>query len=310
MALLGLAAFGVAVVASHATDVFAQTAPTSRGYRIVAGDVLQVDVVGRSDISGQFPVDKEGSVTLPILGVVTASGRTTTELGTDISRRISLISRDIPQVTVSIVQAYRRKYFVLGAVLLPGSYSFAKPPTVWEAISEAGGPSDDADASAVQVISESQIAPTIVDVAAAVRAGDMTSLPRLRPGDTVRVPRGAGVRGASGDVIYVFGAVGTQGSQPLSESSDLARALIRSAPGPDANLEDVRIVRRSGPRVVTMRINMKDYLRKASLAGNPELQSGDTIYLSRKASSAGIVRVAGALGVLLGLATSITYLTR
>jgi len=296
------AGYGLLVLLGLAANAFAQTPSTSRAYRVVAGDVLQVDVVGRSDISGQYSVNKEGDIALPVLGSVTAAGRTTTELSTDISRRISLTSRDIPQVTVSVVQAYRRKNHVLGAVLLPGSFTFAKSPTVWEAISEAGGPSDDADLSKVEIHSESQIAPTIFDLAAAVQAGDLASLPRLRPGDTIRVPRREGGLGVAGNVVYVFGAVGAQGSQPISEASDLVRAVIRSLPAIDANLTNVEIVRRSGPRVVSIRVNLRNYLQKASLVGNPELQSGDTIYLTRKDSTLGIWRIAG---LAVGLTTSI-----
>lgn len=275
--------------------------PSTGTYRIVSGDVLQIDVSGRADVSGQYTVDKDGGVKLPVLGVVSGEGRTTTELATDISRRISLVSRDIPQVTVSVVEAFRRKNFVLGAVLLPGSYSFSKGPTVWEAISTAGGPSDDADLSAVQVISETQLTPVLVDVATAVRSGDLGSLPRLRPGDTVRVPRGSGAArgtGTSGDVIYVFGAVASPGAQPLSESADLVRALLHSSPAPEANLTRIEIVRRSGPRVVSMRVNMADYVANAKLAGNPQLQPGDTVFLPRRATTDYLRIIGFAVGII------------
>jgi polysaccharide biosynthesis/export protein len=305
LALAGLAVLAIALLPAVALPQTAPPAPTPRGYRIAAGDVLQVDVVGRTDISGQYPVNKDGDVTLPILGTVPATGRTTNELGIDISRRISLISRDIPQVTVSVVQAYRRKNFVLGAVILPGSFMFSKAPNVWEAISEAGGPTDEADLSRVEVVSEMQATPTIVDLASAVQAGNLESLPVLKPGDTVRVPRRLGQRGGPGDFVFVFGAVGVQGSQPLSEAPDLLRALIRSGPAADANFSDVEIVRKSGPRVVSMKVNLDDYLEKATLGGNPELQTGDTIYLARN-KNLSPWRIAG---IALGVLTSIAVLT-
>jgi polysaccharide biosynthesis/export protein len=302
--------FGAFVFAAVVLSVIASSArsqPPSASYRIVAGDVLGVDVAGRGDISGQFTVGKDGSITIPVVGNVPAAGRTAGELGTDISRRLSLTSREIRLVSVTVLQTFRRKNFVLGAVLLPGSYSFAQPPTVWEAISEAGGASEDADLSAVQIISESQLTPTVIDLASAVRSGGLGSLPRLKPGDTVRVPRRAGGVFAAGDYVYVFGAVGTQGSQPLSEASDLVRALIRSGPSLNANFENVEIIRRSGTHVVSMHVNVRDYFQKASLEGNPDLHAGDTVYLSAKRSETiGIVRT---LGILVGLVTSIRVLT-
>lgn len=307
LALLRGAGLGLLVLSGLTANAFSQTPPSSRSYRIVVGDVLQIDVAGRADISGQYSVDKDGGVKLPVLGVVTAEARTTTELGTDISRRISLISRDIPQVTVSVLQAYRRKNFVLGAVLLPGSYTFAKSPSVWDAISAAGGASDDANLSAVQVISEGQMTPSIVDLATVIQKDELASLPRLRPGDTVRVPRREVERVAAGDVVFVFGAVALQGSQPLSESSDLVRALIRSGPAINADLAKVEIVRRSGSRVVSMRVNMKDYLGNASVVGNPQLLPGDTIYLpSGRGGSNDYLRIAG---VVLGFVTTVVLLT-
>ncbi|MGH7681144.1 MAG: polysaccharide biosynthesis/export family protein, partial [Candidatus Eiseniibacteriota bacterium] len=162
MAVLRGGALAVLLLFAVSALAFAQNPTSSPSYRIVSGDVLQVEVIGRPDIAGQYTVDKDGGIKLPVLGVVTAGGRTTTELSTDISRRISLVSRDIPQVNVSVVEAFRRKNFVLGAVLLPGSYSFSKAPNVWEAISSAGGPADDADLSTVQVISETLLAPVLV----------------------------------------------------------------------------------------------------------------------------------------------------
>jgi len=301
-----VAALGAVSLFSLVGVALAQPSDTSHGDRIAAGDVLRVDVVGRADISGEYPVTKDGDIVLPVLGTVPANGRTTTELGTDISRRISIVSRDFPQVTVTLLQAYRRKNYVLGAVLLPGSFTFSKPPTVWEAISEAGGPAEDADLSAVQVISEGQEKSTVVDVATVVQMGDLSTLPRLRPGDTVRVPRRAGVSDL-GDVVYVFGAVGNQGALPLNQAPDLMKAIIRASPAADVDFKKVEIVRRNGPRVVNLRVNVKDYMGKASLQGNPQLQSGDTVYLTHKnPSNVNALRI---VGVMLGVATSIAVLT-
>ena len=120
LALAGRTAFGFLVLASFSAVAFSQTPPTTpnpRGYRIAVGDVLQVDVLGRADISGQYPVNKDGEVFLPVLGSVPATGRTTNELGNDISRHTAHLGTS--QVTVSVVQTYRRKNFVLGAVGLP-----------------------------------------------------------------------------------------------------------------------------------------------------------------------------------------------
>src|SRR5687768_10991964 len=130
---LRAAACCLALLSFQVSMARSQTTPGSPGYRIQAGDVLAIEVTGRNDISGQFTVTKEGQVNLPILGAVRAQGRTTGEIGTDISRRISITSREIVQVSVTVLQQFRRRNFVLGAVLLPGTFSFSDAPTVWEA---------------------------------------------------------------------------------------------------------------------------------------------------------------------------------
>jgi len=305
--ILRASVLGALVLVLMAPAARAQAPTGSPGYRIASGDVLAVEVSGRSDLSGQFTVNKDGQINLPILGTIRASGRTTNELGTDISRRVSITSREIVQVSVSVLQQYRRKNFVLGAVLLPGTFTFNQAPTVWEAISEAGGPAEDADLSQVQIISESSMVPTIIDLASSVRSGALQSLPLLQPGETVRVPRSPR-GGITSDIVYVFGAVGAQGAQPLSESSDLVRAVIRSGPAPDADYGKVEIVRKTGTRVVSIRVNMRNYFGEGQVAGNPALENGDTVFLPRK-SDALLSKGLRSLGIALGLLASLSILT-
>ena len=274
-----------------------------------AGDILRVDVEGRSDVSGDFSVDKNGSITLPSIGRVAAAGRTTTEIGTDIARRMSLVSSKIFQVTVTIAQVASRRNYVLGAVLLPGMYVFRELPTVWEAITEAGGPTDDADLRLVEILSDAQPQPTIVDVTAGT-AGDLSKLPRLRPGDTVRVPRKGSTTIGGEDVIYVFGAVGFQGPLPLNLTPDLVSAFIRSGPSPEADFKNIEIVRRNGPHIVRMKISMNEYFDHGDIVGNPMLQSGDTIHFKRQKGDFTPLRALGVIGSIVGVVTSILVLAR
>jgi len=299
---VGLLLLLCGVSAGHAQDAGSVV-------RISAGDMLRVDVEGRADISGNVVVDKNGEITLPSVGRVAAVGRTTSELGTDLARRMSLVSSKITQVTVTMVQAASRRNYVLGAVLLPGMYVFREFPTVWEAIAEAGGPTDDADLSAVEVFSESQPKPTVVDVTAG-SSGDVSKLPRLRAGDTVRVPRqGNRTIGGVKDVVYVFGAVGFQGPIPLSESPDLVSAFIRSGPGQDVDFKNVEIVRRNGPQIVRMKIRMSEYFGKGDVVGNPLLQAGDTVRFQREKGFTPL-RIMGGIASFVGLAASILVLAR
>jgi len=276
--------------------VFAIGAPAPRAamgaepaqqYRLGAGDLLNIEVVGRRDLSAQYSVGQDGVLFMPLIGAVPAEGKTVAEMGAELGRRLSLYDRDITQVNVSVAEFLSRKIYVLGAVIRPGKYSFAELPTVWDAIGEAGGPTDDALLSAVEVIpgdpSGGRV-PSVQDIAAAIKSGRLQSLERLKSGDTVRVPRGAGAAvGASApNTVSLFGAIVRPGTLPIEQAPDLMTAVIQSGGAtPDADLTRVDIVRKSGSRTMQMRVNMNDYIAKALPAGNPQLLAGDQIYLRR-----------------------------
>ncbi len=290
------------------------TAPASN-YRIGAGDVLSVEVIGRRDLSTQYTVGPDGVLFMPLTGGVTAAGRTVTELSAELARRLSLYDRDITQVNVSVSEFRSQKIFVLGSVLKPGKYSFAQLPTVWDAIGEAGGPTEDAELSAVEVIPSDQTggrATQTVDVASAIREGRAQNLERLKPGDTVRVPKGlpgSTLNGAPSSV-FLFGAVLRPGPVPMDRQIDLMSAIAQGGgPTPDANLKAVQIVRRNGSRSVHMKVNLSSYIDKANVAGNPPLMAGDTVILPRQGSGSFITALR-ILSPIVALASAIVILVR
>lgn len=278
-------------------------------YRLGTGDVLRLDVTGRTDISGSYTIAEDGTVTIPVVGTVRVQGRTVAEVRSDLARRISLFDRSNPQVTLSIGEFKSRKVFVLGAVLLPGIYAFAEMPTVWDAIAEAGGPLDDANLTAVEFIpgdTSGGRKTTILDIATAIRESRTESLPRLRPGDTVRVPRGV-----TSSSVLLIGAIGRPGPLPFDQAPDLVTAVMRGGgPTPDAKTSEVQVIRQTGSRTLRMRVNMDDYLKKANLAGNPKLEAGDTVYLPRADSRRGFMTYVGVVATFVGLISSIVVLAR
>ncbi|HXL15743.1 MAG TPA: polysaccharide biosynthesis/export family protein, partial [Methylomirabilota bacterium] len=284
-------------------------------YRIGAGDLLNIEVVGRKDLSGQYSVGQDGVLFMPLTGGVPAEGKTAPELSAELARRLSLYDRDITQVNVSVAEFRSRKVFVLGAVLHPGKFSFAQLPTVWDAITEAGGPAEDANLSAVEIIPSEQTsgrATQIVDLASAIREGRVRNLERLKPGDTVNVPKGmtGSTPGATGNSVFMFGAITRPGPIPLAEKLDLMGAIAQSGgPTADANLKAVQIVRRNGPRVVHMKVNLNEYIDKANRSGNPVLMAGDTVMLPRQGSG-GFMSAVRILSPILAIASTVVILVR
>ncbi|HYJ32451.1 MAG TPA: polysaccharide biosynthesis/export family protein [Candidatus Binatia bacterium] len=277
-------------------------------YRVGKGDVIRVDVPGHTDMSGSFTVADDGTVTVPNLGTIRVQGRTASEIRSDLGRRVSLIDRSSPPVTVTVAEFKSRKIFVLGAVLLPGIYAFAEMPTVWDAIAEAGGPLDDANLNAVELIPGDAAGgrkTETIDIASAIRESRTETLPRLRPGDTVRVPRGQNATS-----VLLTGAVLRPGPLPYDQAPDLVTAVVRSGGvAADADQNQVQVIRQSGDRSMRIRVNLNKYFEKGDASSNPHLEPGDTVFIPRKEGTSIWVHLAQMSSVI-SLVASIIALSR
>jgi polysaccharide biosynthesis/export protein len=109
-----------------------------QAYRLGGGDQVRIITFGEDQLTGQFRINDQGDIALPLLGGVHAAGYTTTQFGDRIARELRdhQLLKD-PSVSVE-VQAYR-PVFVLGEVAKPGEYPFQPGMTVLTAVAIAGG---------------------------------------------------------------------------------------------------------------------------------------------------------------------------
>lgn len=276
-------------------------------YVIGPEDVLSVLISERSDLSGSFMVGPEGTITLPLLGQVRASGLTPSQLSKELSRKLSVFRAG--EAAVSVLQYNSRKIFVIGEVVRPGKYVFPVIPSIWDVISEAGGSTERALLSAVQVIRAGTGEIITVDVRKALN-GDPKEQVKLRPGDTIRVPSKTSTA-PEGYVVYVIGEVKVPGSYEVALARDLVAALL-AAGGPTemAELRKLYVVRKSASQATTFRINLEKFLKEGVVAANPELRPGDTIMVPRKRTVIGTVFSLGGLATVLSAVASIVIITR
>ncbi|MFX0540925.1 polysaccharide biosynthesis/export family protein [Roseovarius sp. S4756] len=107
---------------------------------LAPGDVVQLSVYGRDDLSGERTVDPAGNVGVPLLGRLNASGRTPAELEAAISR--GLVENELivsPSLFVDVVRW--RDVFVTGDVPQPGAFTWRPGLTLRQAVALAGGSS-------------------------------------------------------------------------------------------------------------------------------------------------------------------------
>ena len=114
------------------------------------GDTLLITFPSATNLSGMHRVGSDGAITLPYIGVVTAVGKTPSELEAELKQKYSTELRD-NQVLVSLAASTSIVY-VNGAVLRPGPVEMLRPLTALEAIMEAGGYNETANLKKVGVV--------------------------------------------------------------------------------------------------------------------------------------------------------------
>ncbi len=126
----------------------------SQPNRLRAGDGVRIMVWKDLDnqmrvedlgIAGDQLIDGSGNILVPGLGEVRAAGSTPQALAEAIQQQLEIKK-------IRIVCAPLMRVTVLGAVQRPGSYLVQPKESLWELISKAGGPANEADVRKINVI--------------------------------------------------------------------------------------------------------------------------------------------------------------
>ncbi|MCP4631305.1 MAG: hypothetical protein GY855_00145 [candidate division Zixibacteria bacterium] len=254
-------------------------------YRIGPEDILSITFWQQPDLNTTITVRQDGKVSVPVIGEIVVAGKTTAELASDIVDKMSFYNPNISQSTVVVTQFNSRRVYLTGQVTTPGRLTFEVFPNVWEAIQQAGGPTETADLSRVKVISGETGKYEIVNVEKFLKEGDLTGIPLLFNNDNVDVPRYAlttneGIipRDFEGrKVFFIYGAVGDPGVMNLEEGMDVLDGIILAGgPITEANLKNVRIISKGEPYSQVTEVNVLEYSKNGYPARIP-LKPEDTI---------------------------------
>jgi len=275
-------------------------------YVIGPGDVLSIMTRARTDLSGSFVVSPGGTISLSLLGDVKVSDLTPSQLSKELTRRLSVFG--VGEAVVTVTQYNSRKIFVVGAVAKPGKYAFSAIPSLWDVISEAGGPSADAVLSAVQIIRAGTGQVLTIDVGKLL-GGEAVEPVKLLPGDTVRVPgKLSASRGES--TVNVLGEVRSSGTYEVASAKDVVGAVVLAG-GPTelADLKKVTIVRPGGASNIVLKVNLEKFLKEGMILGNPELRPGDTVMVPRKRTTLATIFSLAGIATVLSAVASIAIIT-
>jgi len=102
-------------------------------------DKVKIKVQEWPDLSGEYTVTPDGSVSLPLIGNVNAAGLRLKEFAQQISERLKQRSEGSDQVLTAVEIAQFRPFSIMGDVQRPGQYPYRPGLTVLEAVTVAGG---------------------------------------------------------------------------------------------------------------------------------------------------------------------------
>src|SRR5438874_5125275 len=107
---------------------------------LASGDVVKLTFSSAPELNQAQKVRVDGKLSLPLVGEVDAAGKTVGQLQSEL---IQLYKSQLktPEVTVSL-ETSLTTVVVSGAVNKRGKIAFERPTTVFQAIMEAGGPSE------------------------------------------------------------------------------------------------------------------------------------------------------------------------
>lgn len=284
------------------TDKTTLPAPPARGaasdYVIGPEDILQITVFGVSDLNQTVRVANDGTIALPLLGRIKASGLTSDQLRDQLEKELGKNLVQNPHVGVFVEQFHARPVSIVGAVEKPGLYQITGPRNLIEMLSLAGGVAKRNSAAAGKTIyvtrpggfknlklvhGMDQLGPDKIGI-------DLKDLLyKQAPGLNIPIEAHDIIAVSKADVIYVAGSGVRKPGGFLLEDRDSVTVVqaLAMAQGlsPNAAKGRARIIhtKADGSHVETY-VNLKKIIRDK--APDPALAANDILYVPSSRSKA------------------------
>ena len=267
-------------------------ARSGRSYRLGIQDAIEIKVYGHQDLDTIQTIGPDGAISILPGGSIHAAGKTVDELADEITQRISSIVQSPilnvsvkeykshplfiadPLVNVVIVEINSRRISILGAVRIPGIVKLRAPTTIMDAISQAGGLSEDADLRESIVLEDGKILP--VSLEKLFKQGDLRQNIYLRPYSSVYV-------GSSRfNYAYVIGEVQHAGRVNWDDSLSLMDAISQAGGiAQNAKTDHVLVISGGVAEPSLKLVDLGGFLYRGELQDNIPLQRGDIVYVAK-----------------------------
>ena len=174
---------------ANGSDSGSYVAADNPSYKIQAGDAIRIDVWRVPVLSQQVRVGMDGTFVYPLIGSVPAEGMTVDGLRTYLTDALGKDYLVDPVVTVTL-EPGTQKFFVVGEVKQPGSFSIDEKIDVYQAVISAGGFTDFAS-KRVKILRKSSGGKQVIEINIDDFSKEGRTNPEavIQPGDTVVVKK-------------------------------------------------------------------------------------------------------------------------
>ncbi|MGO9485295.1 MAG: polysaccharide biosynthesis/export family protein [Rhodomicrobium sp.] len=138
-----------AAIEKAAQSYTAMADPKSKAYKIGPLDVLDITVYKAPDLSKSVQVSEAGTINYPLIGEMTAGGKSARELEQELTKKLGAKFLQNPQITVFVKEYNSQRVTVTGSVKKPGVVPIAGGMTLQQAIAQSGGFDEFADSTVV-----------------------------------------------------------------------------------------------------------------------------------------------------------------
>ncbi len=247
-------------------------------YRLKPEDVIRIQVFGVQGLDQETPISRDGTISVPLIGVIQAAGLTTDELARKIEAEYR--ERDIlrePRVSVALRQFYRPRVSVLGFVGRPGIYEFKEGDRVLDALSLGGNPQPDRARLEDAWLQRADGTKIELNLRRLLEEGDLSLNIPLEDGDTIFVPEETENR------FFVGGEVKRPGLYTWRPGTTVLDALGQASWETErARMSQTFVIRKkpdgSEERI---RVDLVKLLRRGDMSQNVALMPGDVVYVSQ-----------------------------
>ncbi len=158
-------------------------------YQIGRDDELDIIVWTQPQLSGKVTVASDGTISMPLIGRVPVAGMTPDQLKVELEKRYARYVHGA-NATVRVADPASHVFYVLGEVNKPGVYKLHSGEVLSQALAEAGGLGQFADAGKIRILRHKENETVVITVNYYVvrSGGDVSADVPVEPGDTVQVP--------------------------------------------------------------------------------------------------------------------------